>query len=408
MSETTNNRPITSPLTHRVRILRHRVVPAAVWLCSIVLLLVWEGGRSQYLVGVGIVEARQTVVSPIVDGNLQSLAVDIFDEIEVGQILAMMDDTVIVAELVVAEAEMARLHSKVLAESRRLDSDLAQQEADALNDLRRFQMNEEEAQLQYLEMVVRQESDTIKLERLRIQMARQRDLVDQDVAAEELYDDTRPRHEQLKKELEENESALEAAKQLLEQSTQRRSEWESQSLVVDSDDFLGPIREALNVQEARISEIKQRRAMLALSAPVGGQVVHIFHRPGETVLAGDPIMAIADTGYQRVLAYVDERSAGEIQSGDEARLQSEHRPDRIIVGRVESAGAAIQELPIALRKTPIFPEWGFPVLISGIPQGVFLPGERLRVRIKTGQGETSGGSFADSGGDRARTARPPR
>ena len=156
MSETTNNRPITSPLTHRVRILRHRVVPAAVWLCSIVLLLVWEGGRSQYLVGVGIVEARQTLVSPIIDGNLQSLAVDIFDEIEQGQTLAMMDDTVVSGELAVAEAELAQLRLTVLAESRRLDSDLAQQEADALNDLRRFQMNEEEARLQYLEMVVRQ------------------------------------------------------------------------------------------------------------------------------------------------------------------------------------------------------------------------------------------------------------
>ncbi len=364
--------------------LRHRVIPAAVWLCAIVLLLVWAGGRSQYLEGVGIVEARQTVVSPIVDGNLQSLAVDIFDEIEQGQFLAMMDDTVVSGELAVAEAELAQLRSNVPAESRRLDSELAQQEADALNNLRRFQMNEEEARLQYLEMVVRQESETIKLERLRLQMERQRDLVARDVNAEELYDDTRLRHDALKKELEENESALEAAKQLLRQCTQRRAEWEAQVLVVDPDDFLGPIRQALNVQEARIGEIKQRRALLALSAPVDGQVVYIFHRPGETVLAGDPVLAIADTGYQRVLAYVDERSAGKIQSGNEVRLQSEHRPDRIVVARVARAGAGIQELPLALRKTPVFPEWGFPVLISDIPQGVFLPGERLKVRIKTG------------------------
>ena len=383
MSESTTHRPIPSPLTHRIRILRHRVIPAAVWLGAIALLLVWAGGRSQYLDGVGIVEARQTVVSPIIDGNLQSLAVDIFDELELGQILAMMDDTVIGAELVVAEAEMAQLRSTVLAESRRLDSDLAQQEADAMNDLRRFQMNEEEARLQYLEMVVRQESDTVKLERLRIQMERQRGLVARDVSAESLYDDTRLRYEALKKELEENETALAAAKVLLDQSTQRRAEWEGQVLDVDMDDFLAPIRQALNVQEARISEIKQRRAMLALSAPVGGQVVHIFHRPGETVLAGDPIMAIADTGYQRVLAYVDERSAGEVRSGNEVRLQSEHRPDRIVVARVTSAGAAIEELPIALRRTPIFPEWGFPVLISDVPQGVFFPGERLNVRIMT-------------------------
>ena len=241
-----------------------------------------------------------------------------------------------------------------------------------------------DTRLQYLEMVVRQESDTIKLERLQIRMDRQRDLSARDVTAEELYDDTRLRYAALKKELDENEAALEAAKLLLDQSTQRRAEWEGQVLDVDVDDFLAPIRQALNVQEARISEIKQRRAMLALSAPVGGQIVHIFHRPGETVLAGEPVLAITDTGYQRVLAYVDERSAGKIQSGNEVRLQSEHRPERIVIARVARAGAGIQELPLALRKTPVFPEWGFPVLISDILQGVFLPGERLKVRIKTG------------------------
>ena len=383
MSETTFSRPIRSPLTYRLRVLRHRVIPAGVWLSAIALMLVWAGGRGQYIAGVGIVEANQTAVSPLADGSLQSLAVDIFDEIQEGQILAMMDDTVISAELVVAEAEMAQLRSTVLAESRRLDVELAQQEADALNDLRRFQMDEEEARLQYLEMVVRQESDTVKLERLKIQMDRQRDLVARDVTPEQLSDDTRLRYEALKKELEENETALAAAKVLVNQSTQRREEWELQVLDVDTDDFLAPIREALNVQEARISGIKQHRAMLVLRAPVGGQVAQIFHRPGETVLAGDPVLALAETGYQRVLAYVDERSAGRIQSGDEVRLQSEHRPDRIVIARVARAGVSIQELPMSLRRTPILPEWGYPVLISDVPQGIFFPGERLNVRIKT-------------------------
>ncbi len=382
MSETASNRPVVITFKDRIRTLRHRVIPAAVWLCAILLLFVWAGGRSRYLVGVGIVEARQTLVSPIVDGNLQSLAVDIFEEIRAGQILAMMDDTVIGAELAVAAAEMAQLRAEVLAESRRLDSNDAEQEADELNTLRRFQMNEAEAELDYLVMISEQEADTIKLGRLLLEMNRQRDLVDQDIGTEELYDDARLRHEELSKELEENELAIKSAKEMLEQATQRRSELEEQFQIPGGGDFLAPIREELNVQAAKISEIKQRRAMLALTAPVSGQVMHIFHRPGETVLAGDPIMAIADTGYQRVLAYVDERSAGEVRSGNEVRLQSEHRPDRIIVGRVESAGAAIQELPIALRKTPVFPEWGFPVLITDIPQGVFLPGERLKVRIE--------------------------
>lgn len=151
---------------------------------------------------------------------------------------------------------------------------------------------------------------------------------------------------------------------------------------MDARDFLAPIRQALNVQEALISGIKQRRAMLVLTAPVSGQISRIFHHPGETVLAGDPILAMTDTSSQRVLAYVDERSAGQIQEGSEVRLQSQGRPERIATARVARAGTAFQELPISLRLTPILPEWGFPVLIGDIPRGVFLPGERLSVRIK--------------------------
>ena len=81
MTEAKNTAPISTSFTHRVRVLRHRLLPVAVWLCAIALLLVWTGGRAQYIVGVGIVEARQTVVAPIEDGNLLSLNVDIFDEI---------------------------------------------------------------------------------------------------------------------------------------------------------------------------------------------------------------------------------------------------------------------------------------------------------------------------------------
>ncbi len=383
MIESRTKAPVSVSFVHRMRVLRRRLIPAAVWLSAATLLVVWAGGRSQYISGVGLVEAIQTVVAPIEDGNIQDLYVDIFDTVEKDEIIGWMNDTIVVAELAVADAKVAQLRSRIVAERGKLDSQFAVQEADTRNNLRRFKMNEAEAHLQYLEIDRQQEADIIKMERLRLDMERQQRLVAQDVVAQDLYDDARLRYDELKKEVEKNRPALRAAKQLHEQATQRRIEWEDQSPAAASDDFLAPIRESLNVQQARISEIKQRVAMLALTAPATGQVLQIFHRPGETVLAGDPILAIAGTGNQRVLAYVDARAAGDIQPGDEVIIRSEHRPGRVAEARVSNAGAGITELPIALRSTPILPEWGFPVLISNIPQGVFLPGERLSIRIRT-------------------------
>lgn len=365
----------------RARYWRQRALPALVWVVCVAALVVLARGRAQYLDGVGLAESYAASVAPVQDGKLESVAVDLFDSIEQGQPVAVMDDALMRAELTMAEAELGRLHSKIAAERRRLEADFASRQANAMDDLRRFRMDEEEARLQYLEMTTKQESDKVKLERLKIQMERYRDLVGQQIGEAELYDETRLRYEALRKELEENTGALAAAKAELDQAVARREAREGQSVEADTADLLEPIRLALDVQEARIQEIRERRAQLVLHSPIAGRVTQILHRSGETVLAGDPILVIEDETSRRVVAYVKEEAAGRVRPGDVAHVRSHGRPGVTATARVARLGAGIENLPVAAQNLPLLSERGYPVLIDSIPEDVFFPGERVTVRI---------------------------
>jgi len=371
-------------LTGFARYGRQRAVPALVWSACVVLLVAVSQQRAQFIEGPGLAQSSAATISPAQDGTLESVAVDLFADVEGGQIVAVMNDAIIQAEFRVAGAELNRLSASLASERARIETDLKTQELDALNDLRRFEMNEEEARVRYLEMVVEQEANVVELERLRIQTDRNRGLLEQNIGSQELYDETRLRYEALKKQVDENNQAIAAAKRLLNQATARRSDRQEQTDQVDIENFLGPIRSEIDVQQARIEEIQERREQLVLRSPISGRVTQLLRGPGETVLAGDPVVFVADSQSHRVVAYLKEDALERVAEGGEALVRSQSRPDVTVRAQVARLGAVIEDLPPAAQRIPLLTERGYPVLIEGIAPGAFVPGERVTVRIRAG------------------------
>jgi multidrug resistance efflux pump len=384
MSESSGNLVVSTPVSARMRYWRQRAVPALVWAACVAVLVLVSRQRAHYVEGIGLAEGRTSTIAPAVDGTLESVAVDLFTEIQAGQIVAVMNDLIVRAELDVASAELGRLGAVLTAERRELETDQTDRQLAALDDVRRFRMNEEDARLKYLDMTVRQETNTVELERLRIQMDRYRSLVAQNIGEAQQYDETRLRYETLKKEIEENTTAIAAAKQQLDQAMARRTERESRPLDAASEDFLLPVRSQLEVQQARIQQIRERRAQLVLRSPIDGRVAQLLRGPGETVLAGDPVLVIADRTSHRVVAYLKEDAAQRVQPGAEVLLKSQGRPQVSARARVARLGAAIENLPPAAQGMPLITQRGYPVLIDVIAPGTFIPGERIAVRIRSG------------------------
>lgn len=366
----------------RLRGWKNRLAPVLVWCAAVAALFVLSREKFSYVDGIGLAESFAVNVAPTENGKLDSMVVDLFDLVEVGQTIAVMDDTLLQAEFMIADAELGRLRSEVDAERRRMEVELAQRESDTIDELRRYQMNEEDARLQLLDMTVQEEANTIRLERLKIEMDRNRRLVEQQLGDEARYDETRLEYEELKRELEQNRASIAAARTQLAQATKRREERELRVESQLDDNYLEPIRLAINVQEANLHQIRELRAQCVLRAPISGQVTQVFHRGGEIVLAGDPILMITDSSTQRVVAYLREDTVGHVTENAEVILRSERRPDAVTRARVARTGVGIQELPVSAWATPFLPERGFPVLIHELAENVLVPGERVTVRIQ--------------------------
>jgi len=372
------------PSTRFSRTFRQRLVPISIWALSIVLFFVLIREQTGYQFAIGIVEVNEVIVSPLGDGTIRSLSVDLFDSIEAGDVVAMMDDTLIVADLAIEEAQLGQIRAELDVERKRLENSTELDAVQEMDSLRRYQLNEEQARLEFLELSVDVEADRVKLERYKIQMERQEQLVNEAIGDMSSYDDSRLRYEELKQEIESQEQALLLAQGNVDETTQRRMAREGQSSGSTPNTllYLEPYLQRLKVQEARREEIQQERLTLALRAPISGQIAKVFYRPGETILSGKTLLSIQSTTSNRVIAYVDERSAMNIVSGTVVQLRSAARPQIVATAKVLRAGSSMEELPERIWATPIFGEWGFPVLIGDVPDGVFLPGETVKVRFE--------------------------
>ena len=375
-------RKVAMPLLRRLRLMRQRFLPFVVWCVALSSAAVLWKRSAVRVDAVGSVELREIAVAPLIDGTIQTMSVDWFDQVEADKVVALMDDTLVKAELITAQAELSQLRATLDAERDKLQLLATDRQLDEHNMRRRFILNEEEARLDYIDRVSRQETNKLTVERLKIQLDRQKLLFDKNITDQATYDDTRLRHESVKTELEENEKAIELAAARIDEAMQRRKEHEQQMTDVDTPALMQPLIENIRVQENRIAQIGERRKLLVLKAPLAGKVSRIFHRTGETVLSGDPLLSITDARSERVLAYVDEGTVHNIRIGDNVVVSSRDHPKRYASAKILRVNSKIEEFPIRLRQNPYLPQWGLSILVGNIPGDRFYPGEVLHLRIE--------------------------
>jgi len=372
---------ITTPAGRRIRLLQQRFMPVAVWCSALAVVLVMAQRGTMYIDAVGIVEVREAMVAPLEDGTIQTMMVGLFDEVKAGDIVAVMDDSLVKSELKVAEAELSQIRAQVTAERSRLQLAAVERQLDVQ---RKFVLDQEQAELDYLDRAIQQAINKVGSERLSIQLERQKLLLEKDITDKATYDETRLLHEAIKTELKENQEALALATQRVEEARRRRESYEQQSADVEVPHLIEPLIESVRVQEARIDEISDRRQHLLVRAPLSGTVCHVFQRiarTGETVMAGVPLLSITASQSKRVVAYVDERAARDMEVGMPVEVSTRDYPRKVVTTQLLKVGAKIEEFPLRLRRNPVFSQWGVAALVGDVPADVFLPGEFVNLRF---------------------------
>ncbi|UCE99438.1 MAG: HlyD family efflux transporter periplasmic adaptor subunit, partial [Planctomycetota bacterium] len=135
---------------------------------------------------------------------------------------------------------------------------------------------------------------------------------------------------------------------------------------------------------------------LILTSPIDGKVIQVHGRPrdvalrrpgelvvrraGEVVLAGEPILTIAETEPHEIIAYAGLRQLGRIRKGMTVQLVKNTEPQQIATSEVTHIGATLERMPEYMWQVPNIPQWGRPIIIK-IPPGLKLvPGEVVGIR----------------------------
>ena len=358
-------------------------VPVVIWFLAIgaaVKLHPQFGAAGSIL---GYAEDRQVTLAHLQAGVVQSVHVRLHETVQPGQILLRMDDAHARTQLEAVRQEIEQLTAQVAAEQARLVADNARSRRDSEDLARRFLAEREAAHIAYLTQVTDDAQDRVQLRGDLAEFDIVRKLYEKDQAPFREFNAFQTRVDALKARIDSNEEAIARMKKAFEDADQRWFHFtKREDAAVAHDPVLTAVRLAADVRERELDLIIRRIDEHVLRSPVRGQVTTLFAEAGDSVMAGSPLIAIASTATQRIVAYLPEEKAASIRVGDAIaghRMASGAGPQQPIAAEVVSLSAVVTEAPPRYRKMPNWPVWGRAMVVALNADEFLMPGEAVRI-----------------------------
>lgn len=234
----------------------------------------------------GYVEGYLVFMAPEEGGRIEDLAVDSSDRVTEGQVLFRLDASMQSAQRNEAEAK------------------LQQARAQLANLRAALQRPEEIAVLEAQEERARAQLDLSQAE-----LDRQKTLFERGIAAKAQYDQARTAFERDKAALAEVQRQIQAG-----QIAGRSGE-------------IGAAEAAAQANEAALMQAETRLAKRQVKAPSDAQVQDVYFRAGETVNAGQPVLALLPPANRRIRFYVPEPLLATIALGQVVGLSCDSCKD---------------------------------------------------------------------------------
>lgn len=392
--------------------LRMHLVPILVWLGALACVIGLFSRRAQRFEVLGMAQGRVRQVAATCTGRLTDVRVSLFEQVEAGQTLAIIDTVLPEQKLVEAElqsqldaalAEVEHLTAQLVPTQEALMAEKADREMNLAVDRRRFLADAEQLRLQILSLKAQIASDRVLLADLGAEVEITEALLKADAVAPYELQKARVQHDSLDRKVQENEALLAQAETDLAQARRRLEDFSQRQLVHPSvDNALEVIRREIRVQEKLVHgyveqlEALKARRVVELKSPVTGVVIAIqgqanqaiLRRPGEDVIrqagevvrAGDSILAIAEVEPNEIVAYVSESQLSAVKENTPVEIVKNRPPEQKARCEVSHVGPAVELMPEQLWLNPAVPQWGRPIIIK-IPEGLELvAGELVGVR----------------------------
>jgi len=392
---------IRTPWRQRWRRVRYQLLPLMVFVAAAAGTIWLWSAHVGLPNGVGRVEAvRSDIVSPV-DGTLVHLAsepLELFGTVRAGQVVAQLDDRAARASLEALKGELAQLRKELVATAATLREQQAARAHDEMREARRLALHVEELRLAILDRQVLIETDEIEKARLNETCELIKDLVDKGLESRLVLADLERERDVLEQRIESNRKVLKAAEAQKAAREQRVAEF-SVTPAADLDTVLAPIREAITAQEGSVKEVQFQIDSLKIRSPITGTVTAIHSWPGQSVVAGVPIVAIASSDRRFIVSYVRQETRIRPFKGMAVDVSVRALPRCTAEARITEVGPQVELVPPAHLRDPTVPEWGLPVRIS-LPNSLDVTaGELVDLVFKPGRtiGVTAHGGRPASG-----------
>lgn len=388
---------LAMPNSFRAGRLNPHILPVLVWLLAVAAVVGLFRYRSERFQVVGIAQSEIAQVCAPTDGRIAALYVKLFDTVEKDQTVAAFDDRLIKAQIATVSAEIEHLMSQLVPLQEQIVTDQTDRDRDRTAQMRRFAVDVENARLEILNLKAQIASDRVTLADLEVEVEITQKLLAEQAIAPYEHQKAKALHDALAEKIKETQHAIEQAQEHLQLAQQRREEFFAELPQQPSvESALEPIRKQIAVQERLIDELTVQLKDLTVKAPIDGVVIPIqlnanqaplnrpgeglLHEAGEVVLAGQPILTIAQPQPKHIVAYAREDEVGRINIGARVQLIKGTEPAQIAEATVSFVGPVVEQMPARLWQNPNMPQWGRPFLVE-VPAAMKLtPGELVGIK----------------------------
>jgi hypothetical protein len=115
-----------------------------------------------------------------------------------------------------------------------------------------------------------------------------------------------------------------------------------------------------------------------IQSPINGVVAEIFHRPGENLLPGDPILSISSKNSERIVGYLKAPCTLQPKAGMTVQMRTRSQPRIEAESKISGVGAGFEVITNVVLIHPNMPaELGVPVAVAIPPslRNQLRPGE---------------------------------
>jgi len=266
--------------------------PWIVWMsAALAVLLLLPGGLYRIRFH-GTAERTYEYVSPLENGRLKAIWVDLGDAVQTNQLLCELSNDALSVQMMKDRASLSK--SKDTASSLRFELEKLQLE---------------------------RSKTTAELQILKAKWKRTEDLLAKNLVLEQEIDDLRP--------------DVEAMERLVKQYSTPIALLEARLAAALKD------TDAIDSDELQ----KMQDSQTKLFSTTAGIVAEILHLPGDTVTTGDPIIRISNLTTSKVIAFIPESQTTEVSVGEKCRVITSIGK-KVYYGKVMSVTADIRKLPV--------------------------------------------------------------